>query len=138
LGFSGDFGGAWLLTKLVGPSKALELLVDNTSLSATDALQLGLVNRVVPDLELRDTALAWARAIAQGSRPANALMKRNVQDAMQMSLENFIPIESKRMRESRDTPEHKEAVRRWLAEAKAKRASSAADADADADAIGKQ
>jgi 2-(1,2-epoxy-1,2-dihydrophenyl)acetyl-CoA isomerase len=128
LGFSGDFGGAWFLTKLVGPAKAMELLLENTTLSAQTAREIGLINRVVPDNELRASALAWATLIAESSRPANMFMKQNVQDSLRLPLAEFIPIESKRMRDSRDTPEHKEAVRRWLAEAKAKRAERAAKA----------
>lgn len=125
LGFSGDFGGAWFLTRLVGPAKALELLVDNTALSAEQAFGLGLVNKVVEDHELRVRALDWALALAAGSRPANMLMKRNIQDSLKMTLADYLPIESGRQREAGQTEEHRDAVRLWLSQAKAKRAGAA-------------
>lgn len=64
LGFSGDFGGPWLLTRLVGPSRALEILVDDRPIRAEEAERIGLVNRVVDDDVLVAEAMAWARSIA--------------------------------------------------------------------------
>jgi 2-(1,2-epoxy-1,2-dihydrophenyl)acetyl-CoA isomerase len=122
LGFSGDFGGTWLLTRLVGPSKALELLVDGSALDAEAALQLGLVNRVVPDDELRDAAMAWARTIAAGPTTAFGYMKANVREAMTAPLAEALPVESERMARSARTDEHRRAVKAWLAEAEARRA----------------
>ena len=67
LAFSGDYGGAWFLTRLVGPSRALELLAGNASLDADAARDLGLVNRVVADGEFADAWMAWARDFASGA-----------------------------------------------------------------------
>lgn len=68
LGFSGDFGGPWLLTRMVGPTCALEFLIENTVIDADRAHSLGLFNVVVPDEELHSAAAAWARRIADGPR----------------------------------------------------------------------
>jgi enoyl-CoA hydratase / 3-hydroxyacyl-CoA dehydrogenase len=64
LGIIPGFGGTQRLPRLVGESKALELNLTGESIGAVEAYELGLVNRVVPDEELVDTALAWARKLA--------------------------------------------------------------------------
>ena len=64
LGIIPGFGGTQRLPRLVGPNKALEMNLVGDAISAGEALEFGLVNRVVPDHELFDTALAWARRLA--------------------------------------------------------------------------
>jgi enoyl-CoA hydratase/carnithine racemase len=64
LGIIPGFGGTQRLPRLVGPSKALEMNLTGESISAEDAYEHGLVNRVVGDHELFDEALAWARKLA--------------------------------------------------------------------------
>ena len=61
VGYSGDFGGSWLLTRLVGTAKARELYFLNEMLDAEQAAALGMVNRVVDDAALRDETLTLAR-----------------------------------------------------------------------------
>ena len=97
LGFSGDFGGAWFLTHLVGPSRALELLVTNAPIAADEALALGLVNRVVPDAEFADAWRAWAQELAAGPTGAIAGMKANVHDALRLALAGRAARETARM-----------------------------------------
>ena len=125
LAFSGDFGGAWLLTRLVGPSRALELLIADQPIDAATAQQLGLVNRVVDDAELPAAAREWAAAIAAGPSAAFAGMKANVRDAQRLPLAEALLPESERMVRSALTDEHREAVRAWLQRAKAKRSEKA-------------
>jgi 2-(1,2-epoxy-1,2-dihydrophenyl)acetyl-CoA isomerase len=111
LGFSGDFGGAWFLTQLVGPSRALELLVSGRPLSADAARDLGLVNRVVPDAEFADGWSAWAHELADGPTRAFTGMKANVHDALRLPLAEALPRETDRMSASARTSEHREARR---------------------------
>lgn len=115
LAFSGDFGGAWLLTHLVGPSKALELLVADQPIDSVAAAGLGLFNRVVEDADLATAALRWAAAIAAGPTSAFAGTKANVRDALRLSLDAALPLESERMVRSGLTAEHRHAVKAWLA-----------------------
>jgi 2-(1,2-epoxy-1,2-dihydrophenyl)acetyl-CoA isomerase len=61
IGFSGDFGGSYFLSKLVGSCKARELYYTAKPLDATHALALGVVNRVVPDAELVNATMQIAR-----------------------------------------------------------------------------
>jgi len=64
LGIIPGFGGTQRLARLVGPNKALELNLVGDAILSGEALELGLVNRVVPDQELFETALMWGRRLA--------------------------------------------------------------------------
>ncbi|MEU1229324.1 enoyl-CoA hydratase-related protein [Streptomyces sp. NPDC005828] len=73
-----DGGGAYLLPRLIGPQRAKELMFFGDAVPATEALGLGLVNRVVPAEELSKTAREWAERLAQGPTRALALTKQLV------------------------------------------------------------
>jgi enoyl-CoA hydratase / 3-hydroxyacyl-CoA dehydrogenase len=64
LGIIPGFGGTQRLARLVGPNKALEMNLVGDAVLSEEALELGLVNRVVPDHELFETALMWGRKLA--------------------------------------------------------------------------
>jgi 2-(1,2-epoxy-1,2-dihydrophenyl)acetyl-CoA isomerase len=117
LAFSGDFGGAWFLTHLLGPSKALELLIADRPIDSDTGSALGLFNRVVDDEELPGAALAWAAQIAAGPTAAFAGTKANVLDAQRLPLEQAVLVESERMVRSSLTAEHRAAVKVWMATA---------------------
>ena len=76
LGIIPGFGGTQRLPRLVGVNKALEMNLVGDAISATEAYDHGLVNRVVPDHELLDTALAWARKLAGQAPLAVQQIKR--------------------------------------------------------------
>jgi 2-(1,2-epoxy-1,2-dihydrophenyl)acetyl-CoA isomerase len=121
LAFSGDFGGTWFLTRMLGPARALQVLLENTTIDAEQALAWGLFNRVVDDDDLRDAALGWARSIASGPAMMQEFVKANVRDAQRLSLAEALPLESERMARSGRTDEHRAAVKAWLARAAARR-----------------
>ena len=77
-----DGGGAYLLTRLVGPQKAKELVFFGDDLAAADAERIGLVNKVVPAAELQETARAWAARLASGPTPAIMMSKRLINRAV--------------------------------------------------------
>jgi 2-(1,2-epoxy-1,2-dihydrophenyl)acetyl-CoA isomerase len=106
---------------MLGAPRALAALVDNATISSAEALALGLFNKVVPDEQLPAAAMAWARSIAAGPRTAFGFMKQNVRDATRLSLSEALPLESERQMLTRRTEDHREAVKRWLAEAEARR-----------------
>ena len=76
LGIIPGFGGTQRLPRLVGPAKALEMNTTGDPISAEEAFEFGLVNRVVADHELFDTALAWARKFAGQAPVALEQIKR--------------------------------------------------------------
>ncbi|RAY16568.1 hypothetical protein DPM19_04950 [Actinomadura craniellae] len=77
-----DGGGAYLLTRLVGPQRAKELVFFGDSVSAADARDMGLVNRVVPAAELPEVAGQWAERLARGPTVALGLGKRLINRAL--------------------------------------------------------
>ncbi|MGE2834848.1 enoyl-CoA hydratase/isomerase family protein [Mycobacterium sp. SMC-4] len=115
LAFSGDFGGAWFLTHLVGPAKALELLIADRPIDADTALGLGVFNRVVDDEQLCAEAMRWAAHIAAGPTYAFAGTKANVAEASQLPLPEALQRESERMVRCSLTEEHRRAVKAWMA-----------------------
>jgi enoyl-CoA hydratase/3-hydroxyacyl-CoA dehydrogenase len=76
LGIIPGFGGTQRLARLAGPAKALEMNTTGVTISADDAYEHGLVNRVVADHELFDTALQWARKLSQQAPVALEQIKR--------------------------------------------------------------
>jgi enoyl-CoA hydratase/3-hydroxyacyl-CoA dehydrogenase len=75
LGIIPGFGGTQRLARLVGPNKALEMNLVGDAVLAEEALEIGLVNRVVPDHELFETALMWGRKLASQAPVAVGLIK---------------------------------------------------------------
>ena len=74
-GIAPDAGGAYLLTRLVGPQKAKELFFFGDDVSATDAERIGIVNKVVPRAELEKTLTEWAERLARGPTKAIGFAK---------------------------------------------------------------
>jgi 2-(1,2-epoxy-1,2-dihydrophenyl)acetyl-CoA isomerase len=75
VGANPDCGGSWALTRLVGPRKAMELALLSDTVDATEALRLGLINKVVPAAELTAQARALATRLAKGAPLAQASTK---------------------------------------------------------------
>jgi enoyl-CoA hydratase / 3-hydroxyacyl-CoA dehydrogenase len=76
LGIIPGFGGTQRLPRLVGEAKALELNLTGDPIGANEAYELGLATRVVPDHELLDTAVAWARRLSEQAPLAIEQIKR--------------------------------------------------------------
>jgi enoyl-CoA hydratase/carnithine racemase len=111
LGLSGDYGGSWFLTQLVGTAKARELYFTADRLDARECERLGLVNRVVADAELAAESQALARRIAAGPPIALAWMKDNLNRALREDLAACLDIEAERMVNGAMTDDYLEAVR---------------------------
>jgi len=111
LGLSGDYGGSWFLTRLVGTAKARELYFTAERIDASECLHLGLANRVVPDADLAGASLALARRIAAGPPVALHWMKDNLNRALGSDLRALLDLEAERMVASAQTEDYVEAVR---------------------------
>ncbi len=114
VGFSGDFGGSYFLSKLVGTGKARELYYAGTPLDASQALALGLVNAVVPDFELLDATMALARSLAGGPSIALGLMKQNFNAAENGTLSELLDLEALHQIQTGRTEDHLEAARAFV------------------------
>jgi 2-(1,2-epoxy-1,2-dihydrophenyl)acetyl-CoA isomerase len=114
VGFSGDFGITYFLTRLVGTAKARELMFLSDKLDAAEALRIGLVNRVVPDEALEAQTMAIARQIANGPRIANRYIKQNLNAAEEGRLEPMFDMEATNLTRTRLTQDHAEAAKAFL------------------------
>ena len=114
IGFSGDYGGSWFLTRLVGPAVAKELYMTARRIPAQECLELGIANRVVPFDELQATANELARQIANGPRTAIRYMKENINRALGADLKASLAQEADRMVRCSRTEDHREAVRAFM------------------------
>lgn len=110
IGASGDFGGSWFLTQLVGPSKAKELYFTSPRLSAAEAKDLGIVNQVLPDEGFDDAALAYATDLASRAPIAQRYIKENINRALSVSLADALDAEATAMIRTMSTEDHKEAA----------------------------
>jgi 2-(1,2-epoxy-1,2-dihydrophenyl)acetyl-CoA isomerase len=114
VGYSGDFGGSYYLTKLVGTAKARELYYTAEVIDARQALALGLVNRVVPDDRLEDETMALAGTIARGPRVALHYMKRNMNAAESGTLKDLLDLEAWHHTRTGQTEDHHEAAKAFV------------------------
>jgi len=114
VGYSGDFGGSYFLTQLVGTAKARELYYTAEIVDAPQALVLGLVNRVVPDARLAEETMALAARIARGPRVALSYMKRNMNAAESGTLKDLLDLEAWHHSRTGMTEDHREAARAFV------------------------
>ena len=114
VGYSGDFGGSYFLTQLVGTAKARELYYTADMVDAQRALALGMVNRVVPDASLDAETLALASRIAAGPRIALRYMKRNLNAAENGALKDSLDLEAWHHSRTGMTEDHREAARAFV------------------------
>lgn len=114
IGYSGDFGGSWLLTRLVGTAKARELYLLGENFNAEEAERIGLVNRVVDDGALLAETTAMARRIADGPLVAFGYMKRNLHAAETEPLTAVLEMEAVHQARTSQTDDHREARNAFL------------------------
>jgi enoyl-CoA hydratase len=94
LGIIPGAGGTQRLTRLVGPAHAKQLVWSGHQVKGHEALAIGLVDKVVPDHEVMETALHWARTFASGAVVAMGLAKRAIDSGLDGSLERGLDLEA--------------------------------------------
>jgi 2-(1,2-epoxy-1,2-dihydrophenyl)acetyl-CoA isomerase len=114
VGFSGDYGGTYFLTQLVGTAKARELYFLSERIDMKEALKLGLVNWVVPAEALESKAMEIARRLASGPRVAYRYMKENLNRAAAGSAEECLDLEATHHIHTGLTEDHREAARAFV------------------------
>ena len=117
LGIIPGDGGAWLLPRAVGMSKAAEMTFTGDPISAQEARSCGLVSKVVSPEQLMDEARALANRIA--ANPGNALRmaKRLLRAGQQMSLDTLLEMSAAFQAIAHHTPEHEDAVEKFFDQA---------------------
>lgn len=114
IGLSGDFGGSWYLSRLIGPGRAKDVYFSSRRIESNEALQLGIFNRVVTDEQLMPTTAYLAKSLAEGPPIALAYMKENINRAATADLPTALDWEADRMIRSMLTEDHKGAAQAFL------------------------
>jgi enoyl-CoA hydratase/carnithine racemase len=114
LGVIPGAGGTQRLARLVGPAKAKDLVFTGRHVGAEEALEMGLVDAVVPDAEVYDTAMAMARKFAAGPPRALAAAKRAVDEGLDLPLDQALALESQLFADLFDTEDQKVGMRSFL------------------------
>ena len=114
VGLSGDFGGTYFLTQLVGSAKAKELYLLSDVILAEEAERLGIVNRAVDPRELEAETMALAKRFASGARITQGLMKKNLNIAEKGDMLLSFDTEALNHSRSAQTEDHAEAAKAFV------------------------
>ena len=114
VGFSGDYGGGWFLTRLVGEAKAKELYLLSDRIDAPTALDLGIANRVVPAETFEKEVEAFAQQLASGPSIAYRYMKENINRALGDDLETYMDREVTYHNYCGTTQDHLDAAKAFV------------------------
>ena len=114
VGLSGDFGGSYFLSHLVGIAKARELYFTGRVLLGLEALELGIVNRVTTSEDLEQEANSYAAELAALPTLAVGYMKKNLNAALKGSLSDVLDGEAIHMIRTFETDDHKNAAQAFL------------------------
>lgn len=113
-------GGAWLLPRIVGLPRALEMLLTGDFVEAQEGQRIGLFNRVVPLAELENEARALARRLADGAAPALRMTKRATYQGLHLDFTTHLDQISSHFVLAAKSPEHREGVAAFLEKRKPK------------------
>jgi 2-(1,2-epoxy-1,2-dihydrophenyl)acetyl-CoA isomerase len=114
VGFSGDYGGTFFLTRLVGSAKARELYLLSDRVTMAEAERLGLVNWVVPAEQLMARTMETARRLADGPRVAYRYMKENLNRAVAGEFTDCLDLEATHHIHTGLTEDHREAAKAFV------------------------
>ncbi len=115
IGLSCDTGTSWTLPRLVGPTRAMDLLMTPRTIPASEALAIGLASEVVPDADFPARVTELSTTLAAGPTLAFAAMRRAVSYSATHSLADSLVFEGERMRETGATSDHLAAVDAFVA-----------------------
>jgi 2-(1,2-epoxy-1,2-dihydrophenyl)acetyl-CoA isomerase len=114
VGFSGDYGGTYFLTQLVGSAKARELYFLSERVNAEEALRLGLANWVCEPDELAARTAEIARRLASGPTIAFRYMKENLNRALAGEVDDCLDLEATHHVHCARTEDHREAAKAFV------------------------
>jgi 2-(1,2-epoxy-1,2-dihydrophenyl)acetyl-CoA isomerase len=109
-----DSGSHWFLPRLAGMARAFEYAATGRDVGAAEALQAGLVNRVVEPVDLERETMALARTLAKGPTRTIGLIKRTLNKALVTDLESLLDYEAHIQQIASETEDHREGVAAFL------------------------
>ncbi len=113
IGLVPDSGASYMLPRLLGYHKAMELALFGDKVSAQDALEMGLCNRVVPEAEFHDMVTNWAHRLAKGPR-AMGLIKRQFTRGLERPLAEVLELEAFNQEAAGATSDCQEGIAAFL------------------------
>ena len=114
VGFSGDYGGTYFMSRLIGTAKARELYFLSEKVDMEEAEQLGLINGIFPEESLQDEVMTIARRLAQGPTVAYRYMKENLNRAVHGEMGECLDMEAAHHIHCGTTRDHKEAAQAFV------------------------
>jgi len=121
LAMSGDYGVNWFLTRLAGPGAARDMMLTGRRVDAAECKAFGLASQVVEDAALQATALRTAHALAAVAGAAVRDIKKNLDEALHLALEDAMDHEAERLIRLVDSDEHRQAAAAFRNRSQAKR-----------------
>lgn len=114
VGLIPDSGSTWILTRLIGYSRAYEMAITSDRINAERALRWGLVNEVAPADQLLEITNGWAQTLASGPTLAYGLTKRAMNKGLSMSLTDSLEYEAKLQELASRSDDYQEGVQAFL------------------------
>jgi enoyl-CoA hydratase/carnithine racemase len=111
MGVIPDAGGTWLLPRVVGVGKALELILTSDFCEAEEAYRIGILNKLVPEEKLEETTMNLAARLARGAPIAQKLAKSMVYKGLEMDLETALEFLAASVSITVASEDYKEAIR---------------------------
>lgn len=119
LGVLPGTGGTQRLPRLIGKSRALDLMITGRLLSPAEALEIGLVDRVFPAAKFEAKTMEYVEGLAKGATRAISLIKRSVQEGVEMSLDAGLALERELQNRLFVTHDAKEGIGAYMEKRKA-------------------
>ncbi len=114
VGLIPDSGSTWMLPRLIGPARALEMMITGNRVSAQDALSWGMINHVYPAAEFEAGVQTWAQGLAEAPTRAIGLIKRAFNRALTSTLAEALEYEAHLQDVAGATADHREGVSAFL------------------------
>ncbi|HEY5822493.1 MAG TPA: enoyl-CoA hydratase-related protein [Propionibacteriaceae bacterium] len=118
IALSCDTGSSWTLPRLVGPTRAMDLLLNPRTITADEALRIGIATEVVPDGEFAARVATLSRTLAQGPTLAYAAIRTSVAYAASNTLAAALEVEAEMMAATGASDDHRRAVAAFVAKEK--------------------
>ena len=114
IALTGDYGMSWLLPKIVGLSKAKDMMLSNSKISAKEGLNIGLFDKVIKGDELLKSSLEYANILSTFSPLSLKAMKNNIQSSLDLSLEESLNQEAVEVIKASKSNDHKEGIKAFV------------------------
>jgi len=114
IALTGDYGMSWLLPRIVGVSKAKDMMLSNSRVLSKEALSLGLFDKVIKGNNLLKSCIEYANVLSNFSPIALKAMKDNIQSSYNLSLEESLNKEAVELIRASKSNDHKEGIRAFV------------------------